>query len=64
MANTINNNSFHPTHSKSVNRNNPIKRPKEKNISLEKHRNREALAKTQGGFYLQPVEGVIPEQRH
>ena len=59
---------LHPTpnHSKSVSKGNKPahhhKQIKEKNISLEKHQNREVLTKTQTGFYIMTTGGVINEK--
>ena len=51
---------FNNMHSKSVNKNKTNqKHPKEKNISLEKHQNRELITKTQTGFYILTGGGVI-----
>jgi hypothetical protein len=51
------------TNSKSVNKAKPTqKQIKEKNISLEKHQNREIVTKTQTGFYILTGGGVIEEK--
>lgn len=51
-------------HSKSVNKSNKPtqKYLKEKNISLEKHQNREIITKTQTGFYIMTGGGIIQEK--
>ena len=54
---------FNNVHSKSVNKNKTNqKHIKEKNISLEKHQNRELVTKTQTGFYILTGGGVIQEK--
>lgn len=55
---------FNHVQSKSVNKSNkPIQKTmKEKNISLEKHQNREIITKTQTGFYIMTGGGIIQEK--
>lgn len=54
---------FNNIHSKSVGKNKTNqKHIKEKNISLEKHQNRELITKTQTGFYILTGGGVIHER--
>ena len=38
------------------------KQAREKNISLEKHQNRDIITKTQTGFYIMANGGVISEK--
>ena len=50
--------------SKSVGKNGKVqqKQHRDKNISLEKHQNREIITKTQTGFYIMTNGGVISEK--
>ena len=51
---------FSNIHSKSVNKNKTNQKTiKEKNMSLEKHQNRDLITKTQTGFYILTGGGVI-----
>jgi hypothetical protein len=59
----VNSKGLQVLNSKSVNKGKPSqKQMKEKNISLEKHQNREIITKTQTGFYILTGGGVVEEK--
>jgi hypothetical protein len=64
ISKLLNTKGFSNIHSKSVNKSTkPVqKNIKEKNMSLEKHQNREIITKTQTGFYILTGGGVIQER--